>query len=83
MTPEMCRNCKYYFLEWENTESDDDGSDLTEGGYSAECRRYPPVRGDKSYYGEMARSDTLYEQFSGPIVHAHGWCGEWRNRQPT
>jgi len=80
MYKEFCRTCRYYFIEFENRHNllTDEPLDVDE--YEAECRRFPPVRGDKSYYGKMRDAHVLHLMFSGPIVQAISWCGEWKKK---
>ena len=74
-----CRNCKFYNLEDETVAGEDDEI-LNPVDFESECKRYPPVRGDAEYYGDM-NGGLLRDCFSGPIVQAINWCGEWHGRE--
>jgi len=80
MNTETCRGCKFYHLDQETTMGHVDDKKAHQDDFEAECRRYPPVRGDAEYYGAMPGNDLLRDCFSGPIVQAIGWCGEWMQR---
>ena len=47
--------------------------------FMAECRRYPPVRNE----AKARECFAMYDRFSGPIVQAMNWCGEWRGTAPA
>lgn len=79
MNKEMCRTCKFYCIENELTLGLRNDDKLHPDDYESECRRYPPVRGDKDYFGEMKKPDLLSDYYSGPIVNAKYWCGEYRS----
>ena len=81
MSNERCGNCKFYHLADETTSSLEDDLPLHEDDFESSCRRYPPVRGDPAYWGHIESPDVLQTFFSGPIVSAIGWCGEWRAQE--
>lgn len=80
MQKKQCKNCIFYHIEQQTTRDINDDSPLHECDHEAECRRYPPVRVDADYAGRMGEQGVLRDHFSGPIVQAISWCGEWRSR---
>lgn len=80
MSKEMCRNCKFYSLEQERRHWIISDEELHKDDFEAICRRYPPTRGDKDFYGEMKEVTILCDFFDGPTVNALYWCGEWKCR---
>ncbi len=81
---DTCRQCRYYDLDNETTHNIDTGDPLqSEDDYEAECRRFPPVRGDAEYFGSLDQLVRLSHGFSGPWVQSIYWCGEWTARQPS
>jgi hypothetical protein len=83
MAIENCRTCRFYRIEEETRFGIRDDDPLHKDDYEAECRRFPPTRGDKDYWGEMEAPDVLRDFFSGPIVQALYWCGEWSPRNSS
>ena len=45
MKTERCGLCRFYHLELEIKNGNNDGMKLHEDDFHAECRRYPPVMG--------------------------------------
>lgn len=83
MQKKQCKNCIFYHIEQQTTRDLNDDTLLHECDYEAECRRYPPVRVDADYSGIMGEQGILRDHFSGPIVQATSWCGEWISRDKT
>lgn len=77
---EKCRDCRFYFLEEETITNFYDDSPRRPDEFEAECRRFPPVRGDADYYGNLTVCNYKSDCFSGPIVNALHWCGEFKRR---
>ena len=80
MDDERCGTCKFYKIEEETKRGHINDDEIHEDDFEAECRRYPPVRGDKDYFGSINDPDLLRDFFSGPSVQTTNWCGEWRKR---
>lgn len=78
---DTCRQCRYYDLDNETTDDINTGYPFpSEADYEAECRRFPPVRGDAEYFGRLGQLERLSHCFSGPYVQSIYWCGEWTAR---
>lgn len=78
---DTCRQCRYYDLDNETTADIHTGLPFSsEDDYEAECRRFPPVRGDAEYFGRLGQLERLSHGFSGPYVQSIYWCGEWTAR---
>lgn len=78
---QRCGNCRFYRRDAETTRRLSDDSPLHPDDYEAECRRFPPTRGDPALFGEITEAhNVLYDFFSGPIVNTGYWCGEWKSR---
>jgi hypothetical protein len=75
---QLCGTCRYYYAAEETKLGHIDDCPLSQEDYESQCRRYPPVRGDSKYHGEMSGSDVLSDCFSYPIVKTSWVCGEWR-----
>ena len=79
MTNERCGTCRFYNRTHETRHDQLSDIPLHEEDYEAECRRFPPVRGDADYFGELGNMGVLRDAYSGPTVNTAAWCGEWRS----
>ena len=75
-----CGTCRFYDRENEMQRGLISDRELHEDDYEAECRRFPPVRGDAEYFGTMVNSEVLSESYCWPTVRSADWCGEWASR---
>ncbi len=78
MNAERCGTCRFYDRERETTRDLQSDEKLHEEDHEAECRRFPPVRGDADYFGKLGDAGLLRDAYSGPTVQTIAWCGEWR-----
>ncbi len=72
--------CRFYHLELEIKNGNNDGMKLHEDDFHAECRRYPPVMGLNEDFRAMVDAEVLSDFYTFPIVRNLGWCGEWQRR---
>ena len=75
-----CGTCRFYNRENETRRGLISDQELHEDDYEAECRRFPPVRGDAECCGKMADCEVLCESYCWPTVRSLDWCGEWASR---
>ena len=72
-----CGTCRFYDRKNETQRDLISDQELHKDDYEAECRRFPPVRGDAEYCGEMAGRKVLSESYCWPTVRSVDWCEEW------
>lgn len=75
-----CGTCRFYDKKNETQRCFISDRELHEDDYEAECRRFPPVRGDAEYLGTMVNCEVLSEFYCWPTVRSVDWCGEWASR---
>jgi hypothetical protein len=73
-----CGTCRFYDRYKETTRDLQSDEPLNREDYEAPCLRFPPVRGDAEYFGELSSMSLLRDAYSGPIVQTIAWCGEWQ-----
>lgn len=81
MNAERCGTCRFYDRESETTRDIKSDNPLHEEDYEATCRRFPPVRGDADYFGNLHELGLLRYAYTGPTVQTTAWCGEWRGNE--
>lgn len=77
---QRCGVCRFYNKQEETTHNHQTEEPLNDIDYEAECRRFPPLRGDSEYYGRLGDLAVLCEGYGWPTVNAMSWCGEWKSR---
>lgn len=78
---QRCGTCRFYNLAEEFKADQQNGlEELHPDDYEAECRRYPPARGDAKFYGDLDHGPVMSDKFAFPIVNTLSWCGEWAAR---
>jgi hypothetical protein len=75
-----CGTCRFYDRKNETHRDLISDRELHKDDYESECRRFPPVRGDAEYCGEMVGCEVLSALYCWPTVRSVDWCGEWASR---